>query len=99
MVMLREAMRLVAHVLQQPQRRRMPRQPDRLRLAGTINLLLALGQRNQARRLDAEQVQRIEGRVELPLAAVDQQDVGEDLLVLTPVAYASGSLRRCGSGG
>src|SRR6516225_3863262 len=35
-VVLREAVRLVADVLQQPQRRRVTRQTDRLRLAGAV---------------------------------------------------------------
>ena len=43
MVVLGEAMGLVADVLQQPQRRRVPAQPQRLRLSRPVDLLLALG--------------------------------------------------------
>ena len=43
-VVLREAVRLVAHVLQQPQRRRVPAQAQRFLLAGPENLFVALGQ-------------------------------------------------------
>src|SRR5258708_5649084 len=91
MVMLREAMRLVADVLQQPQRRRVPAQAQRLRLAGAINLLLTLGERNQAWRLNAQQPKNVLGRVELPLAAVDEQDVGEYRLLLVVPRPAGGA--------
>src|SRR5262249_36340440 len=57
-IVLREAVGLVAHVLDQPQRRRVPAQPQRLRRAGPVDLLLALRQRDQARRLDPQQRER-----------------------------------------
>ena len=81
MIVLREPMGLVAHVLQQPQRRGMPAQAQRLRLAGAIDFLLALGQRDQARRLLAQHAEDFQRRVELALAAVDEQDVGKHLLL------------------
>src|SRR5262249_40302622 len=78
MIMLRKAMRLVADVLQEPQRRGVAAQMQRLRRAWPIDLLLALGERDQTRRLAAEHLEYLPCRVELALAAVDQQDVGGD---------------------
>src|SRR5947209_7838702 len=52
-VMLGEAVGLVTDVLQQPQRRRVSAQADRLGIAGAVNLLVPLGQRHDRRRLDA----------------------------------------------
>src|SRR5437870_7740461 len=78
MVVLGEAVGLVAHVLEQPQRRGVLAQAQRLGLAGPVDLLLALGQRDQAQRLQAQQAEGLERRVELALAAVDQPDVGKD---------------------
>src|SRR5262245_23456930 len=80
MIMLRKPMRLVAHILQEPQCRRMPAQADWLGIAGPIDFFLGLGQRDQARRLLAEHAKHVERRVELALAAVDEQDVGKDAL-------------------
>src|SRR5205807_2489072 len=49
-VVLREAVRLVANILQQAQGVRVPAQPPRLVLAWNIDFLLLLGQRNRERR-------------------------------------------------
>ena len=75
--MLGEAVGLVADVLQQPQGIAVAAQPQRLVAAGHVNLFLALGQRKDRRRPHAQRVQGAEGRVKLPLAAVDQEDVGQ----------------------
>src|SRR5947209_3470393 len=85
-IVLREPMRLVAHILQQPQRRRVPAQAQRLRLAGPVNLLLALRQRDQARRLNSQQVERLQRRVQLPLAAVNEKNIGERRLLVVQAA-------------
>ena len=80
--MLGEAVGLVADVLQQPQGERAAAQDDRVGPAGDVDLLLALGQRDQGRRRDAQGLEGVEGGVELALAAVDQEDVGERLVAL-----------------
>src|SRR5437773_859516 len=59
-VMLGKPMRLIAHVLQEAQRRGVPAQPQRLRIARAVDLFLALGQRDQSGRLDAEQAEGVE---------------------------------------
>src|SRR3954447_14929685 len=81
-VVLGEAVGLVADVLEQAQGGGVPAQAQRLRRAGAVDLLLALGQRQQAGRLDAEHPERLQGGVQLPLAAVDQEHVGKDLPLL-----------------
>ena len=81
-VVLGEAVGLVADVLEQPQGERAAAQDDRVGPAGDVDLLLLLGQRDQGRRGDAERLEGVEGRVELALAAVDQEDVGERLVAL-----------------
>ena len=55
----------------------MPRQPQRLGTAGQKNLLLPLGQRQNAGGLDSERIDRIEGSRQLPLAPVNQENVGQ----------------------
>src|SRR5438046_184364 len=80
-IMLGKAVGLVAHILKQAQRRRVPAESQWLHFAGAVNLFLALGQRDQTRRLDAEQTKGVEGGVELALAAVDEQDVREHLFL------------------
>src|SRR5205814_10660385 len=88
-VVLSEAMGLVADVLQQPQGRGVTTQPQGFRHAGAVDLFLALRQRDQARRLDAEHAEDVQRRVELPLAAVDEQHVGEGLLLLLQATEAA----------
>src|SRR5258708_3446032 len=44
MVMLRGSMCLITDVLQQSERRRLPAQAQRFRVAGTVNLFFAFGQ-------------------------------------------------------
>src|SRR5512135_1083192 len=68
-VMLGEAVGLVADVLQEPQRERPPAQNDRLGLPGDEDLFLALGQRDQGRGGTSHRLECLERRVELALAA------------------------------
>src|SRR2546421_9735370 len=69
MIVLGEAVGLVADVLQQPQRRRIPAQAQRLRLTRTVDLFFFLGQRQETRCLGAQHLQRFQGGVQLALAA------------------------------
>ena len=78
--MLREAVRLVAHVLQQPQGEGVSAQSDRFRLAGAVDQLFLLGERDHRRRLDAERLERLHPTRELALSPVDQQQVGAGLV-------------------
>jgi hypothetical protein len=57
-------------------------EPQRLAGAGQINLFLAFGERQQRRRLDLLVAEGGQGRVQLSFAAVDQQDVGKDLVLV-----------------
>src|SRR5579883_1530305 len=63
-VMLGEAVGLVADVLEQPQGRRVPAEAQGLGGVGPEDLLLALGQREQLRRRDAQKRERFLGRVQ-----------------------------------
>ena len=81
MVVLPEPMCFVADVLQKSQRRGVSAQPNRLRVAGSVDLLIALRQRNQARRLLAEQPEHFLRGTQLSLAAVDEDDVDPLFLV------------------
>ena len=85
-IMLGKAVGLVADVLQQAEGIAVTAQPQRLVAAGHVNLFLALGQRKDRRRPHAQRVQRAEGRVKLPLAAVDQEDVGQGVVLGRPSA-------------
>ena len=62
---------------------------DRLRDAREVQQLLLLGERHHARRLHAQLGERVERRVELADAAVDQDQVGIELLALARVAVAA----------
>ena len=73
--MLGKAMGLVADVLEQTEGIAVAAEPQRLFAAGHVDLFLALGQREDRRRTDSQCIQRTEGRMELPLAAVDQKYV------------------------
>jgi hypothetical protein len=73
-VVLGEAVGLVADVLEQAEGEGAAAQHDRVRAAGDVDLLLALGQRDDRR---GRHLQRLEGGqrgAELALAAVDQED-------------------------
>ena len=75
MVVLREAMGLVTHVFEEPQRVGVAGQPQRLGASRHEDLLLPLRQRDQAWRPHAQGLDRLEGRGELPLASVHEEDV------------------------
>ena len=86
MIVLGEAVRFVADVLQQAQREGVAAQAQRLFGVGAVDLFAALGQREQYRRLDVEFAKRGRRRAKLSPAAVDQHDVGKRLAlgVVTP---------------
>ena len=77
--MLREAVGFVADVFEKPERVGVAGESQRLGFAWQENLFLALRQRDDARRLNAERLEGVERRRELPLAAVDEEDVGQRL--------------------
>ena len=89
-VVLGETMGFVANVLQQPQGVSMTAQSQRFFLTGDEDLFLALGQRQHDRRLDVEGSQCCQAGIELPLAAVDEQDVGEDLSFVVQAFESAG---------
>ena len=89
MVPLREAVRLVADRLAEPQPRVVARQPDRLALALHEDELLLLREADDHRRLRPELRERLERRVQLPQPAVDQDDVGEELRARARLAVAA----------
>ena len=68
-VVLGKAVGLVADVLQQAQSGSVAAQPDRLGRARPVDLLLALGQGDQARRLDPQHGEGVQRRVEYRFAA------------------------------
>ena len=86
-------MGLVADVLQEPQGVRPPGEATGLVFAGDVDLFFLLGQRDGEWRRDAERPHRLQGRVELAFAAVDEQQVRERLaLVLQPCQPAGDDL-------
>ena len=102
----REAVRLVADALQQAQRRALGRAGDGVdRVAGEDQLLL-LGQADGDEPLEAERAQRLVGRRELALAAVDDDQIGQRPAALDhrPVAAqhdlraSTRNRRGCGAG-
>src|SRR5207302_2865911 len=72
-------MRLVAGALQQLERRAAARQAERLPLTRLVDLLLALGETHDRQLLQAGTPRRVERRAQLPLAAVDDHEIGERL--------------------
>src|SRR3954452_14756387 len=63
MVVLSEAMRFVANVLQKPQGGRVPAQANGFAFTGAVDFFVTLGQRKQNRRLDAQNTKRLERRI------------------------------------
>ena len=72
-------MGLVPDVFEKPEREGVAGESQRLGFAWQENLFLSLRQRDDARRLDAERLEGVERSRELPLAAVDEEDVGQRL--------------------
>ena len=71
----REPVGLVAHLLEQVQRLGVARDADRVGAAGPVDLLEALGQARHPDVLEPELLEHPHRDAELPLAAVDQQQV------------------------
>jgi len=78
--------RLVARLLEQPERRGAAREPQRLRAPAHEDLLLALREAHERQRREPQRLQRLVRGGELPLAAVDDDEVGERLPLLQPAA-------------
>jgi hypothetical protein len=78
-IVLGEAMSLVANILQQPQRERVAAEPQRLGLPRHVDFLLAFGQRDKRGRGDVQFPKSGDRGVQLPFAAIDQQQIGKDL--------------------
>src|SRR5688500_7468471 len=81
-IVLGEPVGLFSHVYKQPQGTRPQRQPRRIALAEDKMLFFLLGQGQKRRRLDSLVAKRRLCRVELPFAAIDEQNVGKDNLVV-----------------
>ena len=88
-VMLGEAMGLVANCLAEFETEMLAPEADGLGDAGDVQQLFLLGQRDHPRRLHAQLGERVERGVELPDAAVDQNEVGIQLFALARVAIAA----------
>ncbi len=88
MIVLGEAVRLVADVHHQAEGRRGLGEVERPGVADQG--LLLLGEGEQEGRGDAERPQRLLSRVILPHAAVDEEDVGKHPLLLLEAAEAPG---------
>src|SRR5262245_38412268 len=89
-VVLGEAVGLIADVLEESQGERVPREANRVALARKEQLFVLLGKREERRGLEALVAEGGQGGIELPLATVDQQDVGENLVFFRQLAVASG---------
>ena len=85
-VVLRKPVRLVADRLAELQRDVRARQPDRLGALLHIDQLFLLGQRDHHRRLAFQQCKRFERGVQLAQPAVDDDDVGVELLAIAGLA-------------
>src|SRR5579859_4214828 len=73
----REAVRLVAHSLHQEQRRAVALDDDRPGAAGLVELLVSLRKPEHWNVREARLAQRLDGRAQLALAAVDEDQVGQ----------------------
>ena len=78
----REAVGLVAQCLEHPQRRVVAVEHNRFTAPGQKDLLVALGQSDHRQRGASDFDQRVDRAGELPLAAVDHDQVGERPLLL-----------------
>ena len=70
-----EAMRLVAHHLQQLQRGIVAIEADRFLAIGNVNLFLAFCETSDGDAFDAEAIQRRQRGIQLPSAAIDEDHV------------------------
>lgn len=81
-IVLREAVRLVADRLAQTQPRVLAPEPDRLVPLLHVDQLFLLRQRDHHRRAHVQRLERFERRVQLPQPAIDQDDIGVQLVPL-----------------
>ena len=77
MVVLCKPVRFIAHILQQPQRPRMLAENFRFRLTRQKDLFLAFGERANKWGRHTNAAQCRHGGPQLPLAAIDQQNIGK----------------------
>ena len=89
-VMLCKPVRFVPHVLQQPQGKSVPAEPQRLIATVNVNQLFTFSERQNQRRRDVQRLERRHRFAELALAAIDQQDVGKDLAIGVEAAKTAG---------
>ena len=90
----REAVRLVAHLLQQVQRLRVARDAHRLALAGQVHLLEPLGEARDADVFEAELLEHAHRDAELALAAVDERAGSAGTRTACPACAPSSRSRR-----
>ena len=83
-----EAMRFVANALDQQQRRIVRGQRDRILVLARVEQLLFLRDADGDEIREAELLERRVRRRELPLAAVDQHEIGKRSAVLEQLAVA-----------
>ncbi len=81
MVMLGEPMRFIAYVLKQTQCKGGSFQPNRVSFSWQENLFFLFGERKKGWWRDLLIPKGSDGGIQLPLSAVDQENVGETLLV------------------
>ena len=91
----REAVRLVAHQLNQVQHRRMPIEHDGIALLPVhVDDFFALGNRSQWLIHDTQRLQRIGCGMQLPNASVDQDQAGQRSSLPPAIASSAASLLR-----
>src|SRR5438067_2433278 len=66
----------------------MPAQTNRLGIARPVDFLVAFGQRNEAGWLLAQEAKHLQGRIQLSLAAVDQQNIRKYRFLAPALAVA-----------
>ena len=93
-----EAVRLVADALDEEERLRIARQEDRVWAAGQEQLLVLLGQAGDRRPVMPTSSSAAEGGVELALAAVDDDEIGQGRPTCRPASLRRRRWRG-GSGG
>lgn len=78
-VVLSEAMRFIAHILQQSQAKGMSTEFDRVGLTGNKDFLVAFGEGDGDRGLDTQQLKGFHDGIELSLTAVDKEQIREGI--------------------
>src|SRR4051812_43146666 len=87
-IVLGEAVGFVADVLEQAQRERMVGEFQGPVRSRQVDFLFLLGEREKRRRGDLLVPEGGQGGGELPLAPVDEEDVGEDFVLVAEAAVA-----------